>query len=106
MVSKNGDLVIPFRCLTMAGTPCIQICVDNEKDNSVYGKQFWDLKKALVALVSKQKLHKFDKTKRSNPDILDDKGTALMVRVLKNNKYQSLKILLEDGEADPTFPAN
>jgi hypothetical protein len=29
-----------------------------------------------------------------------------MVRVIKNNKYQSLQILLEDGEADPTFPAN
>ena len=56
-VSKSGEIVTPYRCLTMAGTPCIQICVDNEQDNSVYGKQFWDLKKALKALVSKQKLH-------------------------------------------------
>lgn len=60
----------------------------------------------MIALVSKQKLHKFDDTKRSNPDIFDDKGTAMMVRVIKNKKYQSLKILLEDGEADPSFPGN
>ena len=29
-----------------------------------------------------------------------------MVRAIKNHKYQSLKILLEEGEADPTFPGN
>ena len=49
--SKNGDIVSPYRCLTMAGTPCIQICIDSEKDNKEFGKQFWDLKKALIALV-------------------------------------------------------
>lgn len=31
--SKDGNIVSPYRCLTMAGTPCIQICIDSEKDN-------------------------------------------------------------------------
>jgi hypothetical protein len=90
--------------LTNAGTPCIQICVDSEPNNSEFGRKFWDLKKALIALVTKKKLHNFEPWKRSNCDIYDDRGTSLMVRAIKSKKYQSLKILLEDGEANPTFP--
>ena len=103
-LSKNGETFSPFRCLTNAGTPCIQICVDEEPNNHAFGKKFWDLKKALVALVTKKKLHALQPWKRSNCDIFDNKGISLLVRAIKNKKYQSLKILLEDGEANPSFP--
>ena len=75
--------------LTQAGTPCLQVCIEAEKDNAIYGKSNWNLKQCLKQLLTETEDHQitYVDRQRFDPDILNIRGEPLMVFAMRTNKY-------------------